>query len=106
MNLIGNYWHSTEYHLNKTIACEKIGYRLIHIFEHEWINKQNIIKQKLIDIFNNNEEIDKTDLLILDRCWYSKNIKINNYILIKETLPTLVNNTYNCGNLIFKSKNE
>ena len=61
----GDYWHSTSfkdknYHLNKTIECESKGYRLIHIFEHEWLNNKNEIKQKLIDIFNNNEKIDKT----------------------------------------------
>ena len=61
IELNGDYWHSTEYkdknyHLNKTIECEKIGYRLIHIFEHEWINKQNIIKQKLLSLFNINQK--------------------------------------------------
>ena len=49
----GTYWHSTQfgvnnsYHLMKTEMCEKAGYRLIHIFEHEWVNKQEIIKEKL-----------------------------------------------------------
>ena len=33
-----------NYHINKTIACEKKGIRLIHIFEDEWLNKQNIWK--------------------------------------------------------------
>jgi hypothetical protein len=28
------------------------GYKLIHIFEHEWINKQEIIKAKLKALFN------------------------------------------------------
>ena len=40
-----------NYHLNKTIECEKVGYRLIHIFEHEWVNKQKIIKAKLKSLF-------------------------------------------------------
>ena len=58
----GNYWHSDKfkqeknYHLNKTIECEKIGYRLIHIFEHEWINKQDIVKAKLKSIFNRDQQ--------------------------------------------------
>ena len=57
----GIYWHSdkfkcNDYHLNKTIECEKIGYRLIHIFEHEWLNKQEIIKSKLLSIFNKDQE--------------------------------------------------
>ena len=52
----GLYWHSelfknTNYHLNKTIECDKLGISLIHIFEDEWIYKKDvclsIIKNKL-----------------------------------------------------------
>ena len=49
----GTYWHSTQfgvnntYHLMKTELCESKGYRLIHIFEWEWITKQEIVKEKL-----------------------------------------------------------
>ena len=49
----GLYWHSEEqgkdehYHLNKTLACEKAGVRLIHIFENEWIEKQSIVKDRI-----------------------------------------------------------
>lgn len=49
----GSYWHSdatgtdSSYHLDKTIACEKQGIRLIHIFEWEWMNKQDIIKSMI-----------------------------------------------------------
>lgn len=39
----GDYWHSdelkdSEYHQKKTITCAKKGIRLVHIFEHEWID--------------------------------------------------------------------
>lgn len=50
----GLYWHSTEhqknknYHLNKTIACEEKGIRLIHIFEDEWKCKQDIVKSIIL----------------------------------------------------------
>lgn len=46
----GLYWHSDlkikdkEYHLNKTTKCNENGYRLIHIFEDEWLNKIEIVK--------------------------------------------------------------
>jgi len=47
----GIYWHSElgghkdkDYHLNKTLECQKKGIQLIHIFEDEWIDKQEIIK--------------------------------------------------------------
>lgn len=44
----GLYWHNElnkdkDYHLNKTIECEKFGIKLIHIFEDEWINKKEIV---------------------------------------------------------------
>ena len=51
----GLYWHSEEYvssdyHLNKTIECEKKGVKLIHIFEDEWIHKKDIVKSRLSNI--------------------------------------------------------
>ena len=52
----GLYWHSEiyrnkYYHLNKTLECEKKGIRLIHVFEDEWIYKQDIIKSMFNNIF-------------------------------------------------------
>jgi hypothetical protein len=49
------YWHSEEYissdyHLNKTIECEKQGIQLIHVFEDEWLYKQDIVKSRLSNI--------------------------------------------------------
>ena len=49
------YYHSdisvqSDYHINKTTACEKQGIRLIHVFEDEWVFKQNIVKSKLKNI--------------------------------------------------------
>lgn len=46
----GSYWHCEDvkgkkYHQDKTIACAKLGIRLIHIFDYEW---SNIIKQTKI----------------------------------------------------------
>lgn len=37
----GTFWHSSLnidkfYHFNKSIMCEKLGIRLIHIYEYEW----------------------------------------------------------------------
>ena len=45
----GIYWHSElngkdkNYHLGKTIQCDEKGIQLLHIFETEWHQKQNII---------------------------------------------------------------
>jgi len=52
----GLIWHSEKfntdkaYHLEKTLLAEKKGVRLIHIFEDEWTNKQNIVKSRLMNI--------------------------------------------------------
>lgn len=47
----GLRWHSEQfqddakyYHLNKTTLCNAMGIRLIHIFEDEWLEKQEIVK--------------------------------------------------------------
>lgn len=49
----GLYYHTekmgktSSYHLNKTIDCYQIGYKLIHIFEDEWKTKESLVKTKL-----------------------------------------------------------
>ena len=49
----GLVWHSEKcgtdrfYHVNKTDACEAIGYRLLHIYEDEWKKHKNIILSKI-----------------------------------------------------------
>ena len=49
----GLFWHSElqgkdrNYHLNKLQKCNEIGYKLITIFEDEWLNKQDIVENRL-----------------------------------------------------------
>jgi hypothetical protein len=64
----GLYWHSEingnkdpNYHLNKTLQCEEKGIQLIHIFEDEWLNKQDIV-----------ESIIKSKLGIYDQKIYAR----------------------------------
>lgn len=55
----GTYWHeagkhknASTYHLDKSLKCQAKGITLVHIYEFQWINKQNIIKgyvKSLID---------------------------------------------------------
>ncbi len=53
----GLYWHSdawkkADYHLRKTEACEKLGIKLLHIFEDEWDHKREIVKSRLLSSLN------------------------------------------------------
>ena len=48
----GLKWHSEEfkpndYHFTKTNECAKKGIRLFHIYEDEWLNKKDIVKDKI-----------------------------------------------------------
>lgn len=49
----GLYWHSEcwkpdkNYHLTKTDLCEAKDIHLIHIFENEWLDKQDIVKSRI-----------------------------------------------------------
>ena len=52
----GLYWHNESkvdrrYHLNKTNDCAQNKVRLIHIFEDEWVNKNDIVKSMLLNAF-------------------------------------------------------
>lgn len=59
----GDYWHSTYqkqdayYHIAKTQRAKDHNIRLIHIFEHEWLLKQNKIKNYLKSVFIVNQQI-------------------------------------------------
>ena len=51
----GLYWHSEvykdkNYHISKTKQCQKLGIKLIHIFEDEWLYKKDIVKSRLKNI--------------------------------------------------------
>lgn len=57
----GNYWHSEisgkklpYYHLQKTELCEKKNIHLVQIFEDEWLNKKDIVKNRLRHILKIN----------------------------------------------------
>lgn len=50
----GLYWHSelfksNKYHIEKTLKCRKLGINLIHIWEDDWKNKQEIVKSIILN---------------------------------------------------------
>lgn len=56
----GLYWHSDifkdkNYHFNKTQLMKKYNYQLLHIFEDEWKNKQEICKSIIRNICRKTE---------------------------------------------------
>jgi hypothetical protein len=58
----GLYWHSelykpNNYHLNKTEECEKLGIKLIHIYEDDWLYKQDIVKSRILNLFGKSNKI-------------------------------------------------
>ena len=114
----GSYWHSTKawlnkhnsldnyhnYHLNKVIKSNEKGYRLIHIWEDEWNSNKELIKKKLIDIFEGNEIIDYNQKL--DRSWYN-NLEGDFEELPPEIIIRDGFEVENCGYLIYiKNKND
>lgn len=87
IELDGLYWHSNlytekKYHRVKTENCLEKGIQLIHIFEDEWVLKNNIVKNRLKYILTNN----------VDRVYARKTIvreidsKIKNEFLQKNHL--------------------
>lgn len=83
----GLYWHSEigggkdkNYHLNKTNLCKEKGIQLMHIFEDEWINKQEIVKS-----------IIKNKLGLIDYRIYARECAIKE-VDKEEALLFLMNN--------------
>lgn len=69
----GLYWHSDLYrdkfyHINKTKECLNKDVKLIHIWEDDWDNKQDIIKSIIIN------KLNKTSKRIFARNCYIKEI--------------------------------
>lgn len=50
----GIYWHTEgkgkdkTYHYNKWLNCKNLGIQLIHIWEDEWVNNEELVKKMLL----------------------------------------------------------
>ena len=70
----GLYWHSElmgkdkNYHLNKLEACESQGYRLITIFEDEFVNNKEIIFSMLTNIIG----LNRSKIIYARKCMLKK----------------------------------
>lgn len=59
----GIYWHNIRYkkeqdcHLSKTLQCDKLGYKLIYIWEDEWHNNKEKTYSELKQIIDNTYDI-------------------------------------------------
>jgi hypothetical protein len=68
----GNYWHSelnkdnNNYHQEKTLKAAKVGIDLFHIFEYEWVNKDQ--REKIINLINDRLYTDKLEKVQARKC--------------------------------------
>lgn len=80
----GLYWHSEEYkeksyHLKKTVECQKLGINLMHIWEDDWVYKQDIVKSMVLN------KLGKSNNKIFAR---KCSIKVANNKEVREFLKT------------------
>jgi len=95
----GLYWHNEfrktdkNYHLNKTIECNKNGLRLVHIFEDEWSDKKEIVKSRLKSILGIN-----TDKIFARKCLIQEiDNKICKEFLEKNHIQGSINSSIRYG---------
>ena len=79
------YWHNElyvdkDYHLNKTKLCEEKGIHLIHIYEDDWLFKNDIVKSRILNL------LGKTERKI-----YGRQCEIK-YVSSKDSKEFLINN--------------
>lgn len=90
----GLWWHSSkyrksDYHLNKTELSEKNNIKLLHIFEDEWIHKQDIVKATI-----------KSKLKIYDKKIFSKNCIIKEVNMLDSISFLDTNNLFGSSNAL------
>lgn len=93
----GNYWHSSnrkpkDYHQIKTKMCYEKNIQLVHIYEYDWVNNKEKIKNQICELFDGKD------------CSKYNWIKVEDYnkYILSEPEETIVNH----GSEIYKIYNE
>lgn len=104
----GLFWHSIEqnpekeYHLNKTLACQKSGFTLFHIFSDEWLNKPEIVKSMLSNKLGQSKKIDARKCSVKElsveeaRSWFD-NTHISGHVACSKTFGLFLENELVCA---------
>jgi hypothetical protein len=95
----GIYWHNEiykeqNYHFNKTELCEKNNIRLIHVYEDDWIHRNDIVKSRILSIINS------STIKIYARHTKIKEIEDNNLVrdfLNKNHIQGLIGSQFKFG---------
>jgi hypothetical protein len=94
----GLYWHSEsklqdkKYHLNKSKKASSAGYTLIHIFDYQWHQKQDIVKSIISTKLNCNTVIPARKCIVKEI-----KSKVKNEFLNKTHLHGSCNSRVNLG---------
>lgn len=89
----GTYWHSSKYkdkyyHQRKTILCYNQNVQLIHIWENDWLNNQEQIKQQIKELLDGYDCSKYNWVSLNDFQKYKlsepEEIQINNFTIFNE----------------------
>lgn len=106
----GLYWHQErrvgkKYHYDKTKKCLDKGVRLLHIFEDEWRDQQDIVKSKILNILgiSNTEKIFARKCECVDLTKNKDRVKEIRDFLDKNHIQGYCTSTYQIG-LLYNNK--
>lgn len=103
----GVYWHSTNWgkpidsHIKKTLACERIGIRLIHINDFEWVYKKDITKSIILSALGIYEDIINVEDCVVREVGLSESNKfLENNSIYGSDSPSYQLGLYYNNNLV------